>query len=290
MKNYVFETHDLTYTYPDGTAALRGVNLALEKGRKIVVLGANGAGKSTLFLHFNGILRPTGGRIFFEGKEISYKRGFLTELRRKVGIVFQDPDTQIFNASVLEEVAFGPLNLDLPRAEVERRVQEAMQDAEITDLKERPVQYLSHGQKKQVSLAGVLAMQPEVLILDEPTAGLDPKLSRQMLHLFNHISRKGVTVILSTHDVDLAYTWADYIYILKDGQVAGEGSPGEVFMDGVLLENTGLSMPWLLEIYLFLQDKGLLKKELPVPRSKEDLYDLIVPVAGGTLDKKSVTK
>ncbi len=245
----------------------------------MAVLGSNGAGKSTLFLHFNGILKPTKGSIRYNGKDISYKHKHLMELRKNVGIVFQDPDTQLFSASVLQEISFGPLNLGLSKEEVLKRVNEAMRAAEIVDLKDKPTHFLSYGQKKRVSIADILAMEPEVIIFDEPTAWLDPKLSLQIMELFNKLNKDGITVVLSTHDIDLAYSWADYIIVMEQGQVVEEGFPESIFLNEELLHNSGLERPFIIEMYLELVRKGWLTANKPVPRTKEELFALLVTKA-----------
>ncbi|MBC7323989.1 MAG: ATP-binding cassette domain-containing protein, partial [Moorella sp. (in: Bacteria)] len=258
------------FSYPDGTRALRGVSLSIPEGQKVAILGPNGAGKSTLFLHFNGILRPREGSIYFAGSRINYRHKALTALRQQVGIVFQDPDSMLFSASVLQEISFGPLNLGLAREEVIRRVETAMAATGIADLQDKPAHFLSYGQKKRVAIASVLAMEPRVIIFDEPTAYLDPRTTREIMALLENISQQGKTIVLSTHDVDLAYTWADYIYVLARGQVAGAGTPAEIFNDSALLEAADLARPWLLEVYEDLKNKGWLPATAPVPKSKDE--------------------
>lgn len=267
---YVLATEGLDYTYPNGTRALKGVSLKIPKGSKAAILGPNGAGKSTLFLHFNGILKPQRGKVIYEGQELRYDRTSLLNLRQKVGIVFQDPDTQLFSASVVQEVSFGPFNLGLPEAEVKKRVEKALALTGIEDLADKPTHFLSYGQKKRVCLAAVLAMEPEVLILDEPTAYLDPQLVRQLIDFLEELHRQGRTVILSTHDVDLAYTWADQVFILKAGELVTSGRPEEVFADRKLVEEAGLTLPWIWEVYQRLRELGWPVKALP-PHSKEEL-------------------
>ncbi|SHI80866.1 energy-coupling factor ABC transporter ATP-binding protein [Desulfofundulus thermosubterraneus] len=280
MKEFILEARDIHFVYSDGTIALRGATMAIEKGRKVAVLGSNGAGKTTIFLHFNGILRPGRGRVLFAGREVRYDHSSLMHLRKNVGIVFQDPDTQLFSASVVQEISFGPLNLGLPEKEVARRVENAMEATEIADLRDRPTHLLSYGQKKRVCLAGVLAMEPSVLICDEPTAGLDPVHAAQVMELFDRINRQGTTVIMATHDVDLAYSWADYVFVMNRGTVVGEGLPGEVFCDGQLLQQSDLTRPWLVEIHEQLSRRGWLPDGLPLPRTKEQLFDYIQRASG----------
>jgi cobalt/nickel transport system ATP-binding protein len=263
MSKYILEMKDVDFEYPGGIMALKGVSMAIEKGKRIAVLGPNGAGKSTLFLHFNGILRPKRGRVFYKGEEIRYTRSFLAKLRKNVGIVFQDPDTQLLAGSVFQEVSFGPVNLNLPFSEVKRRVEEALKATEIEELKDRPVHFLSYGQKKRATIADVLSMEPEVIIFDEPTAYLDPKHSEKLIEIIEKLYQEGKQIILSTHDVNLAYSWADRIYVMKDGMVIDSGTPLEVFQNDALLKAADLKKPLLLEISLVLREKGLLSCRLP---------------------------
>lgn len=276
LAEYILEARDVEFEYPDGTKALRGLSLCIEKGRKVAVLGPNGAGKSSVFLHFNGILRPKRGKIRFSGKDIGYDHASLMDLRKNVGIVFQDPDTQLFSASVFQEISFGPLNLGLPKKQVEKRVREAMTATGITELEKKPTHLLSYGQKKRVSIADILAMEPSVIICDEPTAWLDPKNSQQVLELFNRINESGTTIIMSTHDVDIAYTWADYIFVINYGKVVGEGTPEAVFQDESLLRAADLEKPWLVDVYNQLKNKGLINSDSPIPRTKKEFFACIL--------------
>jgi len=278
LAEYILEARDVEFEYPDGTKALRGLSLCIEKGRKVAVLGPNGAGKSSVFLHFNGILRPKRGKIRFSGKDIGYDHASLMDLRKNVGIVFQDPDTQLFSASVFQEISFGPLNLGLPKKQVEKRVREAMAATGIAELEKKPTHLLSYGQKKRVSIADILAMEPSVIICDEPTAWLDPKNSQQVLELFNRINESGTTIIMSTHDVDIAYTWADYIFVINYGKVVGEGTPEAVFQDESLLRAADLEKPWLVDVYNQLKNKGLINSE-PIPRTKKEFFACILSLS-----------
>jgi len=275
LADYILEAKNVSYTYPDGTQALKEISLKIPKGKKTAFLGSNGAGKSTLFLHFNGILKPQAGVVRFGGRDVSYNRKNLLELRKNVGIVFQDPDSQLFSASVYQEISFGPLNYGLSEKEVRERVERALVATGITELSDKPTHMLSYGQKKRVTIADILAVEPEVLICDEPTAWLDPKHARQTIKLFNRINRDGTTVILSTHDVDLAYSWADYVFVLDDGRVIGEGEPEKVLRDEILIRKASLDKPWLVELYEVLVKKGCLSSKTPVPRSKEEMLELI---------------
>jgi len=275
LAEYILEVRGVYFKYPDGTGALENLSMSIEKGRKVVVLGPNGSGKTTLFLHFNGILRPSRGSVRFAGRDVRYDHSSLMELRKNVGIVFQDPDTQLFSASVLQEVSFGPLNMGLPKDQVLQRVHGAMAAAGISELKNRPTHFLSYGQKKRVSIADILAMDPAVIIFDEPTACLDPRMKLRVVDLLDRINRDGKTVIMSTHDVDLAYSWADCVFVLKGGTVAGEGSPEKIFQDEGLLRRTDLEKPWLVDVYNELKKKGWILNGAPAPRAKSELFKII---------------
>lgn len=272
---FILEAKDVHFQYEDGTMALQGVSLGIEEGKKVVILGSNGAGKSTLFLHFNGIHKPQSGEIKFADEKIKYKNSYLKNLRKNVGIVFQDPDTQLFSANVFQEISFGPLNLGLSEEETRRRVTRAMEETGITHLKDRPTHLLSYGEKKRVAIADILAMDPQVIIFDEPTAWLDPVSTVQIIQLLNKINEQGKTLLLSTHDVDLAYSWADYIIVMKKGRVISKGRPEEVFQDEILLKDAGLVKPWILEVYDKLLEEGMLRDSSFIPRTKEELLQMI---------------
>jgi cobalt/nickel transport system ATP-binding protein len=220
-------------------------------------------------------LKPDSGSVKFREKKLSYRKKDLKDLRKNVGLVFQDPDMQLFSASVLQEISFGPLNLGLSEAEARDRVEEVMQMMEITDLKDKPTHLLSYGQKKRISIADILAMKPEVIIFDEPTVWLDPRHSREILNFIDQINSSGTTVILSTHDVDLAYRWADYIYVFAEGKIIGEGSTEEIFRNRNLLEKSELIKPWIIEVYQELIKKGKISGDSSVPKSKKELFKLI---------------
>lgn len=286
MADYIIEVEGVAYSYPNGTWALRDINMCIPRGKKIALLGSNGAGKSTLFLHFNGILKPHKGIVRFNGEKIKYNRQTLLELCKNVGIVFQDPDSQLFSASVFQEISFGPLNLGLSEETVRERVEGAMSATGITDLKEKPTHMLSYGQKKRVSIADILAMEPQVLVCDEPTAWLDPKHAKQTVQLFNNINQQGTTIIMSTHDVDLAYTWADYIFVMGSGAIIGEGEPTKVFCDDILVRKADLERPWIIDVYDSLLKKGSISADTLIPRNKGELLELILNhcICGGEKD------
>ncbi len=253
----IIETRGLEHTYPDGTPALKGVDLSIKKGKKTAILGHNGAGKTTLLLHFNGILRPTGGEVLLEGKPIKYDRKSLVELRSMAGMVFQNPDDHLFAPTVARDVAFGPLNLGLSKEEVRRRVDEALEVVSMETFRDRPPHLLSDGQKKRAAIAGVLAMNPEILVFDEPLSNLDPSGMDDLLGLLEELNQKGKTIVVATHNVELAYQWADHVYLLKDGAVLEHGPPLEIFTRPSLLKRAGLRQPHILKVYSELKGRGL---------------------------------
>lgn len=275
MKEYILETKNLSFQYPDGTKALNNINLRLQKGKKISFLGVNGSGKSTLFLNFNGVLKPTSGELIFKGKEVKYRHKDLMELRKNIGIVFQEPDSQLFSANVYQEVSFGAMNLKLDKEEVVKRVDDALRDTGMTRFKDKAVHFLSYGQKKRVSIADILVMNPEVIVFDEPTSSLDPKHSKQIVEIFNNLNEKNITVILSTHDVELAYSWSDYIIVMKDGEVASEGTPYEIFSNEELIKECYLEKPLVLEVFEKLKSNGLIKENVLPPKNREELLNLL---------------
>jgi cobalt/nickel transport system ATP-binding protein len=272
---FILEACNLSYTYPDGTIALSAFSAGIRQGEKIAVLGPNGAGKTTLFLHFNGIFKPSGGSILFNGTPLCYDRRSLHELRSSVQFVFQEPDTQLFSARVYQDIAFGALNLGLPHAEVQRRVEAALQTADIEHLRDKPTHFLSHGEKKRVAIAGALVMEPQVLIIDEPTACVDPRHQMDMLDIFDRLNQKGTAILLSTHDVDLAWQWADRIIVMHNGEVARDGEPCSVFSDGQLLKTAGLCKPLVLELFDAVRHQAGLVADAAPPRTRQALLTLL---------------
>ncbi len=272
----IIETRDLSYSYGDGTLALKDVSISLEAGGKVALVGPNGAGKSTLMLMMNGILRPTSGEVLFAGWPIKYDAGSLRDVRRAVGMVFQNSDDQLFAPTVFQDVAFGPTNLGFAPEKVKRYVGFALQYVGLSGYERRPPHHLSGGEKKRVAIAGILAMEPEVMILDEPTSNLDPASSEEIMEMLDELNQGGKTMIISTHDVDLAYRWADDVILMKDGGVARRGSGPEVFSDADLIRDARLKPPQVLEIYQELESRGIAPKSRP-PRNILDLCDLLQP-------------
>jgi len=253
---HLIETRDLCYSYSGGSRALDGINFIAPRNTRIAVLGSNGAGKSTLFKHFNGIFRPTSGSVLIRGEPITKEN--IREVRKFVGIVFQNPDDQIFAPTVELDVAFGPTNLNLDEETIHHRVHEALRIMGIEDLAGRVPHHLSGGEKKRVAIAGAIAMEPEVLVLDEPTAGLDPKGVHDLLGFISDLKKSsGITVIFSTHDVSLVPEIADYIYVMNKGRIVAEGTIEEVFVQTDLLKSVRLDVPLYPKLIRSLQDKGI---------------------------------
>ena len=219
------------------------------------MLGSNGAGKSTFFLNINGVLKPHEGEIFYRGEKITKKR--LNHLRKNVGIVFQDADNQIIASTVMAEVSFGPMNLKLPREEVLRRVDKALDYMNITEFRDRPPHYLSGGEKKRVSIADIIAMESEVIIFDEPTAALDPLNAQMLEEVLHKMGQEGRTILLSTHDVDFAYRWAERVIVFCQGKVIADDTPLRVFKQEEILKKANLKHPVLFDVYDILREKGM---------------------------------
>lgn len=274
MTQYIIEAVDLAFRYPDGTHALKKMNIGLEQGKRIGIVGPNGAGKTTLFLTLNGVYKPTTGQVYYKGQPIAYGKKELLNLRKNIGIVFQDPNVQLFSGSVFQEVSFGPMNLGLPKEDVKEKVIMALEKTDISHLKERPTHFLSGGQKKRVSIADILAMEPEIIFLDEPTAFVDPKTSEELMTFFTILNEEGKTIVLSTHDIDRIYSWSDYVFVIKDGGILAAGIPEEIFQNERLLKEADLQKPWILEAYEGLISHRPYLAEEPIPKTKESLFAL----------------
>jgi cobalt/nickel transport system ATP-binding protein len=252
----MLEVKDLKYSYNNNYEALKGVSLKIERGDMVALLGKNGAGKSTLFLHLNGIYEPDEGKVFIDGEELKYDKKSLLKFRQKVGIVFQNPDDQIFAPTVEEDVAFGPLNLGLSMEEVQDRVEEALARVGMEGYEKTAPHHLSGGQKKRVAIAGILAMKPEIMVLDEPTAGLDPQGVTNLTKLLKELNDEGITIIISTHEVDLVPDYANKIFVLVDGELIGEGTPKDIFAQPELLEMANLKVPIVTELFQEIEKEG----------------------------------
>lgn len=273
-EDWVIKAENVSYTY-DGNnqKALNGLNLKIRRGAKVAFMGGNGSGKSTFFLCLNGIRRPDEGTIYINGKPVEYTRKGLLDVRSKVGIVFQEPDDQLFSASVYEEISFGILNLGADEDTARREVERVIEELEITPFQDRPAHALSGGQKKQVAIADILVMHPEVMILDEPAAALDPKHTRKVQEIVDRLSEKGITVLMATHDIDYAYAWADEIVLMHEGKVIRQGTPAQVCTDRQALEEASLELPVVVKIYERLREKARIPEDTPLPGNVEELIE-----------------
>ena len=287
----LFRVENLTHQYSDGTLALNDISLTFDKGERIALLGTNGSGKTTLLNHFNGILKPTSGNIHFEDKPLKYDNKSLLNLRKRVGFVFQDPNDQLFAPTVKQDVAFGPLNLGYTIENVKKLVDEALTTVGMSDYANKPPHFLSGGQKKRVALAGVLAMQPEVIIMDEPTSSLDPIATSDILHLLLQLNKeKGISLVLATHDVDIVPLFANKLYILNKGKIVSEGTPKTSFSDTELIRKVNLRSPRIAHLFEVLkkQDNLPIADELPLTISEARREILRLIDETGKSAKKSV--
>lgn len=271
----IIETRDLTHVYRGKIKALDGINFSAKPGERIAIIGANGAGKSTLFKHFNGILKPTSGEVLIKGEAVNKKN--ILDVRRTVGVVFQDPDDQIFAPTVKQDVAFGPMNLGLPPDVIEKRVHEALELVRLTGFEERAPHHMSTGEKKKVAMAGILAMQPEVLVLDEPTAGLDPGGALRLIRLINDMNRYlGITIITATHEVDIVPLLADRVCIMSEGRIIGDGTPQEIFSTDELIKKTHLRLPIVAQLLELLQNEGVpVNVKFTIEEAKDELLRVV---------------
>lgn len=257
MADIHLETKNLSFTYHDGTQALKNVNIQIKKGEKIAIMGPNGAGKSTLFSHFNGLTEPTSGHVEIDGEKIIFEREKLLKVRQKVGIVFQDPNDQLFAPTVKEDVAFGPMNLGLEYEEVEKRIKESLEMVGMNGFEDKTPHHLSGGQQKRVAIAGIVAMRPDIMILDEPTAGLDPEGVDKVLDILNNLNKEGMSIVISSHDIEMVNQFADKIFVLYNGEIIAQGSKNDIFSDKELLKKARLKAPVTTEILYSLKEKGL---------------------------------
>ncbi|MCJ1680882.1 ATP-binding cassette domain-containing protein [Streptomyces sp. APSN-46.1] len=258
------------YAYEDGPVVLSGVDFGIAEGRALVLLGRNGSGKTTLMRMLSGGLRPVPGELRLDGTAVAYDRAGLTRLRTSVQLVVQDPDDQLFAASVEQDVSFGPMNMGLPAEEVRARVDSALAALDITALRDRPTHLLSYGQRKRAAIAGAVAMAPRVLILDEPTAGLDPDGQERLLDVLARLRAAGTTVVMATHDVDLAVRWADDAAVLTPSGIR-VGPARELLSDPELLASAGLRQAWSPAVTSFLRARALLGADAAGPKTPEAL-------------------
>ena len=253
----LIEITDISFTYPDGNQALDHLSLSIAAGERVAVMGPNGAGKSTLFQMLNGLLRPNAGQVVVDGLPVVHEH-FRT-VRRKVGLVFQDSDDQLFNATVYREVAYGPANLNVPEDELNATVKWALDVVDMRDFIDKTPFNLSGGEKKRIALASVLSMKPQILVLDEPTSALDPKASSQLVALLTKLNHDlGITLVFATHDVDIVPVLADRVVLMDHGSIQFSGTPTEAFREKDLLRHLGLRLPLIAHLAESLMHDGLL--------------------------------
>ncbi|MGM9531659.1 energy-coupling factor ABC transporter ATP-binding protein [Intestinibacter sp.] len=238
MTDISIKIEDLYYEYPDGYEALRGIDLTLYKGESLGIVGANGAGKSTLLLQLTGINYPSKGKIEVNSMEINKKN--LAQIRKDIGFVFQNPEDQLFTTSIYEDVAFGPKNYKLSKEEVDKRVNEALEKVGILDLKDRAPYRLSGGQQNLAAIATAISMNPSIIIMDEPTAALDPRARRRLINLLNSFE---YTKIIASHDLDMILDTCKRTIVLKDGKIVADGSTKDILLDEKLMDECNLELP-----------------------------------------------
>ena len=260
-KEPILKVEDLHYAYNGEKAALNGIDLNIYEGEKIAVLGSNGAGKSTFFLNINGVLKSHHGEIYYRGEKITKKN--LNNLRKNVGIVFQDADNQIIASTVMA------------REEVISRVDKALEYMNISGFKDRPPHYLSGGEKKRVSIADIIAMESEVIIFDEPTAALDPLNAAMLEEVLQKMGDEGRTMLISTHDVDFAYRWAERVIVFCHGKIIADDTPLAVFKQEDILKQANLKHPMMFDVYDILKEKGIVPKGDVYPKNIAEFQAMV---------------
>lgn len=246
----LMEFEAIEYTYACAQKpAINCLSLQIRQCKRYAIIGRNGCGKTTLFRLANGLYRPQKGTIRWQETPVKYNHTALNQLRQQVGLVFQDPEQQLVGTTVEEDLSYGLCNLGLQPREISDRIQQTLTEFELTDLAHTPVNYLSLGQKKRLSIADVMILEPQLLLLDEPTAYLDPYQTRHLLKTLNHIQAQGTTVLIATHDLDFVYLWADWLFVMDNGQLQVEGTPDNVFKQRQLMERLGLGIPLMLNLW-----------------------------------------
>ena len=257
MRDFIVEVKDVQFNYPGSVKAIGGVSFGISKAERVAILGPNGSGKSTLILLMAGLLTPLKGEITVFNEKTSSKN--FQKIRQRIGVVFQDPDDQLFTQSVIDDIEYGPKNLRLPENEVKDRSSQVLEKMGIQHLKDRPPHRLSFGEKKKVSLATALVMKPDLLILDEPTANLDLVSRRGLIGTLNELNREGTTIIVSTHDVEALPELADRVIVINRGCLVGAGATSEVLQNQKLLESACLEPPAIVKLFTELQSKGVVQ-------------------------------
>lgn len=260
----ILRVENLRYHYRKDQAALKDVSLSFYKGEKIALIGNNGAGKSTLFFCCNGVLRTEKGKIYLKGKRLTENRHDIVRQRQCVGLVFQDADSQMIGATIEKEISFGPMNLGFSKEEVGIRLEKVLKQLRLEELRKRAPHEISGGEKKRVSIADILVMEAELILMDEPAAGLDPKHRRLLEELLNELAEEGIGLVVATHDLDFAWRWAQRIIVMKDGRVVADGTPEDIFTDKNLLNDCDLDCPQLVAV-------GEIFHINPLPKRMEDI-------------------
>ncbi|MEG3899348.1 MULTISPECIES: ABC transporter ATP-binding protein [unclassified Microcoleus] len=249
MSEWILEFDRTSYSYPCGSrVAIQGLNLKVPAGKRCGLIGQNGCGKTTFFLLANGLYQPQQGIIIWEGKPFRYDRKSLMQLRQQIGLVFQNPEHQLVASTVEEDISYGLYNLGLAEPDIARMVQEAIEQFDLSELACEPIHNLSLGQKKRVSIADIMVLKPKLLLLDEPTAYLDPRHTRQLIGLLEQIHATGTTILLASHDLDFIYRWADWVFVMDRGKLILEGTPETVFAQRETLEQLQLGVPLAIEL------------------------------------------
>lgn len=291
VKPAIIKTRDLYFTYPDGTHALEGIDFAVRKGEFVGILGANGSGKTTLLKILNELLKPTKGEVYLEGENIkSISKDILF---RRVCTMFQNPDDQLFSPTVSQDIAFGPTNMGLTKEEIQRRINYALDAVEMSEFADKAIHNLSFGQKKRICLAGVLAMGPEVMLLDEPTSCLDPLGINSIMQLLKNLNQeKGITMIMATHSVDLVPLFIDRVVVLNKGRVILEGLPEKVFSQPQLIRPAKLRLPRIGHLFEILKKDGFALADLPltIGEARRELVNRMRNAECGMKDKRKDLK
>lgn len=275
MEEKIIKVERLKFSYEKGKEILKGIDVEIKQGKKIAVLGNNGSGKTTFFMNLNGVYLFDEGNIYLKGRKIEKNKKDLNYLRENIGIVFQNPDNQIIGSTVYEELSFGLINLGLSKKEIEERIEEISQKLNLKKYLDTPPHYLSGGEKKRVCIGDIVAMNPEIIIFDEPTAELDQLNVKILEEILNDLSMEKKTIILSTHDIDFAFRFADRILVFSDGEIIGDGTSEEIFKDTELLKKANLKKPIVFEIYEELLRKNIIKNCGNIPRTVDHLKKII---------------
>ncbi|WP_027128317.1 energy-coupling factor ABC transporter ATP-binding protein [Fusobacterium perfoetens] len=274
MKDIILKIENLTYSYEENKKVLDGISLEIFQGEKVAVLGNNGSGKTTFFKNINGVYIPDSGEIFFKGRKIEKNKKDINFLRKNIGIVFQNSDSQIIGTTVFDELAFGLLNIGEENSKVEKKVVEIGKKFNLEKYLKTPPHYLSGGEKKRLTIADIVVMEPEIIIFDEPTSELDQKSIKELEITLEELNSEGKTLIISTHDIDFAYKFADRIIIFSDGKVIASDIPENIFKNQEILQKLYLRKPILFEISEELQSRGLLNKD-EFPKTMKEIKNIL---------------